>query len=95
MTLSVFTVEREDLIRVSLEQRKLPIAMALTEEEKKHARYKGVRSACPSTSECGWKLAHLTPVALGGRGALANYPPPVIEAHFTRFLSPSNMLVPN
>jgi hypothetical protein len=71
----------------------LPIAMALSGLEKGTATYRGIRGKCPGTSDAGWKLAHIQPVALGGRGTIAEHDPVAIERHFRPFMSPRNMLV--
>ena len=71
----------------------LPIAMALKREERTTATYKGVRGSCVGTSDAGWKLAHIKGVALEGRGDIGTFAPDKVEAHFKRFMSPSNMLV--
>jgi len=81
-----------DEIGSLLQTGRLPVAMALSIEERKRATYTGTRSKCVGTSEAGWKLAHIEGVALG-RGSLADCPVQDVEAHFTRFLSPCNMLV--
>lgn len=76
-----------------LEQGTLPIAMILKKDEQECAVYRGVRRNCLGTSANGWKLAHIDGVALEHRGSIETCPSPLIEAHFTRFMAPSNMLV--
>jgi hypothetical protein len=75
---------------------RLPIAMALSAgAEKAEAMYRGLVGRCPNTSTVGWKLAHVLPVGLGGRGSLDRYDRAEIERHFRRLMSPDNMfLVP-
>lgn len=84
---------RLDQIVSMLEHGELPVAMILKTNERERATYKGVRGSCLGTSANGWKLAHVEGVALGGRGDIETYSFPVIAAHFTRFMSPKNMLV--
>lgn len=81
-----------DEIMSLLQAGRLPVTMALSMDERRRATYTGTRSKCVGTSEAGWKLAHIRGVALG-RGSLADRAAQDVEAHFTRFLSPSNMLV--
>lgn len=72
----------------------IPIAMALSAgAERDGATYRGLRGRCPGTAEGGWKLAHIEPVALGGRGPLSEYDRPILERHFRLLMSPRNMLV--
>lgn len=86
-------VPRLEEITDLLKHGKLPIAMALRKGERAGAIYTGIRGKCPSTSESGWKLAHIQGVKLGGRGSIENYPLPLLKAHFERFMTPRNMLV--
>jgi hypothetical protein len=73
---------------------RIPIAMALSSgAEKNGAVYRGLRGRCPGTAEAGWKLAHITPVGLRGRGALDGYGREALERHFRLLMSPANMLV--
>lgn len=77
-----------------LEAGRLPVAMALSAgAEKDGAVYRGLRGRCPGTADAGWKLAHLQPVGLGGRGPIESYPRETIERHFRLFMSPANMFV--
>jgi hypothetical protein len=84
---------RLDEVISLLERGELPVAMILKTNEREHAVYKGIRGNCLGTSDNGWKLAHIQDVALGGRGVIETYPASKIEEHFTRFMSPKNMLV--
>ncbi len=75
-----------------LESGQVPVAMIRTAAEGVRARYRGVRGSCLNVSAARWKLGHIEPVRLG-KGSPDKFPPRVLEAHFRRFLSPSNMLV--
>lgn len=73
---------------------RIPIAMVLgAGAEKEGAVLRGLLGRCPNTGDAGWKLAHLEPVGLGGRGALSTYSREAVERHFRLFLSPANMFV--
>ena len=73
---------------------RIPIAMALSSgAEKNGAVYRGLRGRCPGTAEAGWKLAHITPVGLRGRGPLDGYGREALEQHFRLLMSPANMFV--
>ena len=72
---------------------KLPIAMALGREERQLAKYVGVRGRCPSTSDAGWKLAHISPVGLSERGSPDAFELVRLKQHFRLLMSPRNMLV--
>lgn len=81
----------DDVLRCVLEDR-IPVAMAMRQEERRAAVYKCSRSSV-SLNDLGWKVCHLDGVALGGRGALVDYPLAVLREHFLRYASPSNMVL--
>ena len=73
---------------------RIPIAMALSSGvEKDSAIYGGLRGRCPGTADAGWKLAHIAPVGLRGRGPLDGYSREALERHFRLLMSPANMFV--
>jgi hypothetical protein len=71
----------------------IPVAMAFKKEERAAAKYRGTRSQLEHLNAAGWKLAHIIPVAVGGRTPLESRPLPSLEQHLLRFLSPRNMFV--
>jgi hypothetical protein len=82
-----------ELTRLIAEDR-VPIAMMLKRREIAGARYKCRGRKSLLLNEHGWKVCHKKPVKLG-RGAVTEMPLEKIEAHFRRFMSPSNIfLVP-
>ena len=73
---------------------RIPVAMAFSAgAEKEGAVFRGLRGRCPGTAEGGWKLAHLEPVGLGGRGPVEDYGREALERHFRLLMSPRNMFV--
>ena len=73
---------------------RVPVAMALSAGgEKDRAVFRGLRGRCPGTADGDWKLAHIEPVGLGGRGSLDSYSRSALERHFRLLMSPSNMFV--
>ena len=84
---------RPDEVIPLLESGRLPVAMAMGADERRAATFTGFRAKCPSTSEAGWKLAHIRPVGLSERGSPEIMPASRIEEHFRLLMSPRNMLV--
>lgn len=69
----------------------IPVAMALTKDERRNAIYNNINSKVRLGTE-GWKLCHIDGLKLG-RGKLKSFPIDKLQAHFIRFLSPSNMFI--
>lgn len=82
----------DDIAR-AFAQDEIPVAMAFKKVEKAAAKYRGTRGQVDHLNAVGWKLAHITPVALGGIGPLEARSLPTLEQHFLRFMSPRNMFV--
>ena len=80
---------REPPKRLRIES--IPVAMALMKDERKRATYDTIDSKVRLGNE-GWKLCHINGVKLG-YGKLKSFPIDELQAHFIRFLSPSNMFV--
>jgi hypothetical protein len=94
---SAFDNDRPTLadIRQLIERRELPVALALRASERVGCEFKGGKNLRASPRELGWRVCHKEPVGLRQPGRLAELPIGTLEAHFRRFLSPSNMfLVP-
>jgi hypothetical protein len=72
----------------------IPVAMALTAEEKETATYQCIMARVPQNlNALGWKVCHIDKVSLGHRGRLETCNLGTIVDRFRRFLSPSNMFV--
>ena len=69
----------------------IPVAMAMTKLEQRKATFRTLGSKTRLNKE-GWKLCHMEGVKLG-YGKLNTIPIERLQAHFVRFLSPSNMFV--
>jgi hypothetical protein len=81
-------------IRALQERDEIPVAMILKRSERSEASYRCTLGG-HSLNKRGWKLCHIDPVRLGGKGDIALRAGAELEAHFRRLLSPSNMfLVP-
>jgi hypothetical protein len=75
--------------------KKIPIAMIMGPAERERAMYHGLRSEVPNPNALGWKVCHKDGVRLRGRGDINAISLTHLQAHFKRFLAPSNMfLVP-
>ena len=83
-----------DALRYALETGRLPIAAALTADEREHARYRGTVSDmdAPNLNEMGYTVCHITQVGLR-RVALEERTEVELVAHSLLFLSPVNMFV--
>lgn len=81
-------------LRDALENGRMPIATALTREERRHARYTGSvdQMDAPNLSELGYAVCHVTQVGLR-RMALEERSEAELMAHSLLFLSPVNMFV--
>lgn len=69
----------------------IPVAMAFMKEERQNAQYTTIGGKTRLNNE-GWKLCHIQDVKLG-HGKLHEISMERLQAHFIRFLSPSNMFV--
>jgi hypothetical protein len=84
-----------DEVRAMLAQDRVPVAMVIKVSEKAEARFRCTRQSTPGPNQMGWKVAHIEDVGLGYTDVLTTLPLSELQAHFVRFLSPSNMfLVP-
>ncbi len=83
-----------EALRYALETARLPIAGALTAEEREHARYRGTVNDmdAPNLNEMGYTVCHITQVGLR-RVALEERTEVELVAHSLLLLSPVNMFV--
>jgi hypothetical protein len=73
----------------------VPVALVIKASEKAQARFRCTRQSTPGPNQMGWKVAHIEDVGLGYTDVLTTLSLSELQAHFVRFLSPSNMfLVP-
>lgn len=78
-----------------LDRNEIPVAMVIDREMIARSRYKCSRVKAANPNIYRWKVCHRRPVVLGGRGSVKQRPLKLLQEHFKRFLSPSNMfLVP-
>ena len=78
-----------------LRKRQIPMAMIMGPVERESATYHGLRREVSNPNAHGWKVCHKDGVRLNGRGDIKAVPIALLQAHFKRFLAPSNMfLVP-
>lgn len=71
----------------------IPVMMIQSRVERPLAKYHCSLSRSFNVNEYGWKLAHIEPVGMRKRTAVAETPIDTIESHFRSLLSPSNMFV--
>lgn len=82
-------------IRGLVEQRALPVALALKAGERALAEFRGLRGDFKNPNDLGWRVCHKQAVGIRQRGLLAELPIRDLERHFRNFVSPSNLfLVP-
>ena len=82
-------------IRSLVQQRALPVALALKAGERVLAEFRGLRGGFKNPNDLGWRVCHKQAVGIRQRGLLAELPIRELEQHFRHFLSPSNLfLVP-
>lgn len=82
-------------IKRLIDNDEIPVAMAMSTQERQAARYRCMRSSFRNPNRLNWKVCHKQPVALRSRGHISQMPIDVIRRHFYDFLLPSNMfLVP-
>jgi hypothetical protein len=82
-------------IRERLDRNEVPVAMVIDREMVARSRYKCSRVKVTNPNIYRWKVCHRRPVVLAGRGTVKQRPLKLLQEHFKRFLSPSNMfLVP-
>lgn len=82
-----------DDIRSMLASDSIPVVMIQKGVEKPLARYHCFLRKEFNVNEFGWKLAHVKPVGLNNRTALADLPIERLQDHFRLFMSPANMFV--
>jgi hypothetical protein len=75
-----------------LEREEIPVAMAMTAQERNAADYRAMLRA-HNVGSHGWKLAHLRPVGLRSSVAVEHVALSELQSHFIDFLSPSNHFV--
>ncbi|MDR4495157.1 MAG: hypothetical protein R3B74_12180 [Nitrospirales bacterium] len=71
---------------------KVPVAMAMSKEEKASAARKCALGQY-SVNRKGWKLAHANDIGFRSSRSLGEIPDADLKAHFMAFLSPRNMFV--
>jgi hypothetical protein len=82
-------------IRNQLERDEIPVAMVTDGGMIERSRYKCNRIRSNDRKAQLWKVCHRHKVALEGRGSVTQRPIAHLQAHFRRFLAPSNIfLVP-
>lgn len=83
-----------DGLRDALETGRMPVALALTAEERRHARYSGTTADmdAPNLNEFGYSVCHITHIGLR-RVPLEARTEIELVAHSLLFLSPVNMFV--
>jgi hypothetical protein len=82
-------------VRAMFADDRVPVAMVIKASEKTQAKFRCTRQSSPGPNHMGWKVAHIEDVGLGYTDVLTTLPLSELQAHFVRFLSPSNMfLVP-
>jgi hypothetical protein len=82
-------------VRASLERNEIPVAMIIDREMIARSRYKCSRVKAANPNFYRWKVCHRSRVALEGKGTVKKRSLKLLQEHFKRFLSPSNMfLVP-
>ncbi len=74
---------------------KIPVAYILKKGEAKSSKYKCTEHSIDTPNKKGWKIAHKEPIGLNTRRKLKEIDINILERHFTKFMSPSNIfLVP-
>jgi hypothetical protein len=82
-------------VRDCLERNEIPVAMIIDREMIARSRYKCSRVKAVNPNAYRWKVCHRSRVALEGSGTVKKRSLKLLQEHFKRFLSPSNMfLVP-
>lgn len=81
----------EEVGRLVAEDR-IPVAMVLSQAERQRAKFVCTKVEA-SLNQLGWKVCHIDAAAVGGRGAITNYPIDVLREHFIRYASPRNMVL--
>ena len=82
-------------IKNMVDGNRIPIAIALTREERKRAKYgcklSELKKDHPNLT--GWKFAHIEDVGLKCRGDLSELDISKLQNHFRNLMTPSNMFV--
>ncbi len=82
-------------IRDLITRDEIPVGMALRSQEREHARFTCTRLPRGNPNQMGWKICHKVSVGLRTRQNPVEIDIAVLQRHFRRFLSPSNLfLVP-
>ena len=78
-----------------IEEDRIPVAKILKQSERKIARFTCTMSSLKmeNPNSAGWKLAHIESVGLKDRRGLEALDMVVLQNHFTRLMTPSNMFV--
>lgn len=76
-------------VRAAFVSDTLPVAFAHKSHEKDRRRYHCTLGK-HGINKAGWKLCHIQPVGLRGRGAITDFPIDDLKIAFYRLLSPSN-----
>ncbi len=77
-------------IRQLLEQKEIPIALALTRIEKEGAKHTKTQGEFALSD---WKVCHIEEIGLNKRGDIEHIDINLLEKHFVNFLSPKNMFL--
>lgn len=71
----------------------IPVVMILKKTEKASAQLTHTRTRSENLNHYDWKLAHIEPVGLNTRFELKDLPISILEEHFIKLMSPSNMFL--
>ena len=80
-------------IQTVIRQDTIPIAMIMNPAERASANYRCTLSKSVSPNTYGWKVCHVEGVGLANRRSLNEIDETVLQQHFRRLMSPSNMFV--